>query len=265
MADIKLVVNGQDFPVNYELLRHIASRIPDTPPYTPLVKALLNLEIPSITAHLVGHEYLEVEDLDAVWEMGEPGLRRELARTSKFRCNLTDRQAEEIMEANDPAMLIPLAEWAEEFCETDDKKGKSRLAPKMAKKLLQFVASHPDREVQQALLENPFCPKKWRRPFREIISMGLEPDTETIAGFEAADLPLLPHLSLDVLQDLARYVEEINDGKMREKVVEFLCQHRDPAVRMSLAGNGNAPKDVLKKLSKDADGDVALEAASSLE
>lgn len=69
---------------------------------------------------------------------------------------------------------------------------------------------------------------------------------------------------VDTAENIACYVESFESADA-DAVAETLSKHSDPRVRNSLAGNGSAPKKVLKALLKDEDARVRASAKQSLE
>lgn len=266
MADVKLVINGQDFPLYYKMLQNIADNLPEEENYVPLAKALLSLDYPSITREIITKDLLASEDLDVVWEKGNIDLRRKLTDTTSFLKNLTDVQAQEIINLNDPEILGNVASEAELlYPDDEDETQARRLSGKMADALMETISKHPDSEVRGKLWANSSAPAKFKPALAEIIKtmdFGWSLDLSTMT---MEDMEALANATRRNLLSVANNVENIKDKKVRAKVVEFLCQYPDPEVRLELAENYSAPKSALRKLIHDHDQDVARTASERLE
>jgi hypothetical protein len=62
----------------------------------------------------------------------------------------------------------------------------------------------------------------------------------------------------EICRDIANYIESFRDAD----IADALLAHKDPSVRMALANNYGTPKNIVKKLLKDADIDVRKKAES---
>lgn len=163
MINVKLTVNGKDFPIHYRLLSAVANDLPDEPQYAALTQELLALDIPSITEKLLARRVLTNEDRDSIWRNGNLHLKRLLAGVEAFRRNLTDAQAEEIITLNNRKILQILASCAEDLYPDPEEKKPMRMSGKMADTLLNFIFHHRDSEVRRMLAENPNTPAKFKR------------------------------------------------------------------------------------------------------
>lgn len=260
----KLIINGQEFPVNYKLLSEIAENLPSEEAYYPLAKALLDLDMMSISENLIHKSILKKEDLDSLWDKGDLAIRRDLVRNTDFIKNFTDAQVQEIIELDDPDILEKVASWAEVLYPDDDGDQAQRLSGQMADKLLDFMAHHPDKSVRKELFENRSAPAKFRPAFKEIVK-STSSHYFPLKGFTNEDLAILPEFSFETLKNIANNVEDIEDKKIRGKVAEFLANHDDPGVRLELAENRYAPKKALMQLMNDADADIANAAKEILD
>ena len=264
MFEAKLIINGREFPIHYKLLKVIADDLPSGEQYAGVAKALLDLDIPSITQALTGNETLTTEDRDGLWEKGNLDIRRSLVDEGAFRKNLSDAQAEQIIALNDSEILKSLANWAEELYPDEDEEQALRLSGKMADALLEFMASHDDESVRRALAENSQTPAKFRPKFGEMLKKGLDFGDSAIAAMTMEEVDLLQNASLENLKTVANSVENIEDKKVRARVMDFLCSHPDPAVRLSLAENFAAPQSAMERLTKDEDADIARAAEEQI-
>lgn len=266
MTDVKLVINGQNFPLYYRMLQIIADNLPEEESYAPLAEALLSLGYPSITRKIINKDLLGSEDMDAIWDKGDIDLRRELTDTSSFLKNLTDAQAQEIINLNDPEILGNIAMEAELLYPDDEDENQARrLSGKMADALMEFISRHPESEVKGKFWENSSAPAKFKPPLAEMIKNRDLSWRLDVSAMTMEDIEALNNTSQGNLIAIANNVEDIKDKKVRAKVAELLCQYPDPEVRLELAENYSAPKNVLRKLSHDCDQDVARAASKRLE
>lgn len=266
MTDVKLVINGQEFPLYYKMLLSIAENLPNEDNYKPLVQALLALDIPSVTYELVIRELLNREEMDAVWAKGVIDSRRGLAESNSFLKNLTDAQAREMIDLDDSEILKNVARYAEVlYPDDDDKDQAARLSGQMADTLLEFISEHPNSVVRERLMDNTEAPEKFRPRFAEMIKKRDVGWINDLSTFRSEDIEALNDTSLANLKVVAGNVEDIKDKQVRAQVVELLCGHPDPIVRLELAENYSAPKSALRKLVHDPDRDVAATAAERLE
>lgn len=266
MADVKLVINGREFPLYYKMLASLAQEVPDNANYRPLIKALLDLDIPSITSELVRRGLLDGEEMDAVWEKGNIDARRRLTDSVLFLKNLTDAQAREIIDLGDVEILKHIAKNAERLYPSRKDENQAKcLSGQMADALFEFISGHPDSDVRNELWDNRYAPAKFKAAFRERVinrdfQWRIEPDN---MGMD--DLDVLKSCALNILSSIADSVEDIRDRKVRARVVEFLYDHPDPQIRLQLAENISAPESALRKLASDPDQDVARAAAKNLD
>lgn len=267
MLDARLILNGQEFPVPCRLLGAIARNLAESENYAPLAQALLALGIPSITHDLVlGYAASQsITALDAIWKKAALELRRTIADQDLFLRDLTDAQAWEIIDMNDPPILKSLAGHAEMLCRDRYDFHAWRLSPEMADSLLEFIATHPDDSVRRALAENPLAPAKFRPAFSDLARQGLEPSQRDLWRLRPDDLEALKAASVKLLKFLASNIEQIEDLGTQEKVIDFLSSYPDPAIRFELADNITSTKAPLRRLAEDPDADVARAAREQLE
>ena len=113
MMYLRLHENGPEFPIGHDLLLGLARALKRRTSYPDLVTALLELRIPSLTKELLGARALETGHMDHLWESGDPNIRRALMSERVFIRDLTDKQAEDIIEDDDIVMLCHLVYWIE--------------------------------------------------------------------------------------------------------------------------------------------------------
>lgn len=260
MCTVRLNVNGRDFPVNYMILLAVVSVLSDKPQYVELAQALLALNLPPITEKLVTRVKLSADDIDAIWRNSDTYQKRSLAKVSAFWRNLTDVQAEEIMWLNDREILKSLAINAHELYTDPEEDRDKRLSGKMADALIDFIAHHQDREVQQALADNPKVPAKFKLSLAEMTKKDMDVRWYNVENLKDEDLEVLPAYSPEFLGVVVSSIEQIKDANVRQKAINILCNHRDPYVRLKLAENKRAPQAVMYRLANDPDADVAYAA-----
>lgn len=67
------------------------------------------------------------------------------------------------------------------------------------------------------------------------------------------------------MRALAFLAGNIQNRMARQSVIDMLCAHPDPAVRLELAENRQAPRSALKRLLEDDEPDVVQAARRSLD
>ena len=255
---------GKELQLGYHLLKAIAENLPNDARYTELAEALLALGIPSITTTLIGNSLLTEAQHDALWDTGNLVIRRRLVDKKKFRANLSDTQAQDIITCNDPEMLQTVATWAEMLYPDEENAEQAvRLSGGMADAVLEHIKNHPDSSVRNALIDNPEAPAKFLPSLMVCIEQGTS--RFSLAGMTKDDIEAFSKLSLDTLEYVAGNVEEIHDKTVRREAAKVLIAHPDPSVRLALAENSKAPEFVLKALLNDPDLDVVATAREALE
>lgn len=261
-----ITINGQEFPVHSQLLLAIAKNLPAKEHYKPLAWAIIALGMPSITAGLIKSSgaLLDQEDLDKLWDAGDPNIRKSLLAKPEFVAQLTEAQARDILDADDPDMLKSIAERPELLYPCHWGRHGTRLSGAMADALLEYVAGSRYPKVRQTLAEDYGTPRKFFPAFRECVESGLSVKG-VIFAIQPEDIELLNTASVETLHHVAYKVDSIaNDAALRG-VIHLLCSHPDPSVRLELANNSQAPKPTLVRLSKDADLDVSQAAKETLQ
>ena len=261
---LQIKENGKFHEVNYKFLQVLAENLPEDHIYDEIANDLLSLEIPSITEALIHRESITIEQYDAIWEKGTIDIKREMAKEKNFLSNLTDAQAQDIINCNDSRILIYVAFRTRYLYPKKMRHGRTgeRLSGAMADTLLSYIANHKDPSVQQALFENDSTPLKFIPSLQTMINSGIYHVQRETLTFE--DLPYISKLPRTDLEYTARRIEKIDDEKLRIEVGEVLLHNPDPSVRLELAQNEDAPISILKKLVKDNEPDVAAEAANTL-
>lgn len=264
MTDVKIVINGKEFPIYYHILFKIAEDFPDDAHYTDLAKALIDLDIPSITEELVSTLDLDTDTLDDLWQKGDVDLRTHLLKNEVFLKNLTDMQANDIISSNNEVMLKTIAEWCE-YLYPDDDDSACRLSGKMADALMANIINSSSPAVRRALMHNSSTPTKFLPSFRECIENGIQKfNNEIISSINIDDVPLLNDLSRKTLKQIANAVEDIESIKAKKAVINFLASHHDPSIRLELAENNAAPTYAFKLLLNDNDADIVQTAKKAL-
>ena len=262
MASITLTEGGRAYPLNYRLLVALAENLPDDGVYDDLAAELIDLGIPSVTEKLVRRGSLTLKQRDALWAGGNIDVRRALINENDFLARLTDQQAHDLIADNDVEALKRVAAFSELLYPDGDNDQADRLSGKTADELITFIRDHEDSEVRKELAENVSTPAKFLPPLSDSIRHGS--CRLNLKGMRGDDLSLLGTASSDALENIANNIEDIPDRALRREVGSFLAGHVDPAVRLELAENSNAPLSVLRLLLKDSEPDVAAAARETL-
>lgn len=263
MKDVKLVIDGREFPVSCLLLSTLAYRLPDDCNYNDLAKALVDLGIPSITSGVIRSIKLDRNTMDSIWDGGDMDHRRDLIKKNEFLKMLTDKQAEDIIEDNDPEILQQVASFAELLFPDNNADEKTEISDKTRKKLLDHIASHKDRAIRNTLWENSEIPMEYVPSFAQYVENRLMP-TYGAMRISSRDLPLLKKCDRQMLETIAENIDVIEDKVARLKVCEYIVDLPDPYIRYTLASNSFAPEKILKKLMDDEDRDIARMAEESI-
>lgn len=187
-----------------------------------------------------------------------------MAAQSNFVSAMSDQQAQEIIEDNDPLVLAPLAFHADQlFPNPDFDYAPDRISRTAAKDLLGHMASHEDVEVRRALGRNHCVPVKYRPSFAGNLRERLQ--LNYIHDMTEDELKELPGLSEKELERLARNLQDIKDKSVLRKVAKFLSACPYPAVRLKLAQDESLPKYVYKMLMADPDLEIASAARKRAE
>lgn len=295
MYDVRLVINGRMFPVYHRHLLAIAEKWPEGGESSrELVKALVALGVPSIAKNLLKAEsagsILSREDLDEFWAMGDADIRRCLVENWDFLERLSDEQAQDILDADDPAMMKSMAGKARalDFARKGNQNTRlsdrnvrnpvqslmsllwrenpeARLSDRMADALLGHIANSRYPEIRQTL-EHAYSDMhpRFRPSFRECLESGFDME-EVSAAIQPEDVELLNTAPVETLDHIAYHLGRIRNDEARRAVGRLLAAHPDPCVRFELATWAHAPRPVLELLLKDADLDVSGAARRSLD
>ena len=262
MMYLRLHENGPEFPIGHDLLLGLARALGRRGGYPDLVSALLELHIPSLAIELLDGSALETEHRDRLWASGDLEVRRALVDGMDFIRNLTDKQAEDIIEADDVFMLRRLAHWIE-LLEGD--LSEQRMSPARRDVLWLHLRQHPDMRVLQALAANSALPDAIAIPVGERLRLGLTLNSSAFRSLRLDEIPALLTVSTSALINLARHVEDIPNQEVRHAVLEALLSFPDPAVRMELAGYTTEDAAILTRLLADTDPGVRAAARENLE
>ncbi|MBQ9452727.1 MAG: hypothetical protein IJU65_05480 [Desulfovibrio sp.] len=254
---------GKKVQLGYRLLKVLAENLPEEKEYTELTEALLELGMPSISEELIGNSLLTKAQYDTLWENGNLDVRRSLVDEEDFLANLSDAQAQDIINMNDPKMFESVARWAELLYPDEKNEQAIRLSGSMADSVLEHISTHPDSNVRAELVGNASAPAKFLPSLRHCIEQGMSRHIPLV-GMSSDDVDALAHAPLDTLEYVAGNVEEIRSRTVRREVAKVLIAHPDPSVRLALAENCKAPEFVLKALLNDPDVDVASTARKKL-
>ena len=262
MMYLRLHENGPEFPIGHDLLLGLAGALRRRTSYANLVTALLELHIPSLTKELLGALALETEQMDRLWESGDPYIRRALLSETVFIRDLTDKQAEDIIEDDDIVMLRNLA-YCIELLEGD--LSKQRLSPAKRDALWLYLRQHPDIRIRKALATNRNLPEAIAIPVSERLRLGLDLTYSSFRNLRLDEIPALRQASPSDLIALARKAENIPNQEVRHAVLEALLSFPDPAVRMELAESTTKDAAILTRLLADTDPGVRAAANENLE
>ena len=263
--DVKLKVNGQEFELPYRLMEAIVHRIGDGEHFAGLVRAIIALNIPSLTKYLVDKACLTTGERDEIWASGTDDIKIALLDTQQFVDMLSEEQAREIMEKKQPEMLEKVAELAERLYPDKDSDQATRISGQMADELLEMIAQHPDEDVRRKLMANPKAPSKFKPVLPEIKRIHTDLPSSCVRYISRNDVAMFKNANLDVLTTIAENIEEIKDKVAQEELGNYLAIHRDPEVRQALARNFSAPRNLLEILANDPDADIAADALENLE
>lgn len=262
MMYLRLHENGPEFPIGHDLLLGLAGALRRGDGYPDLVTALLELHIPSLTKKLLDVLSLETEQMDRLWDSADLGVRRALLEEMDFISNLTDKQAEDIIEADDIAMLRHLAHWIELL--EGDLSGQ-RMSPAKRDALWLHLRQHPDMRIREALAANSDLPDAIAIPVDERLRLDLDLNGNALQDLRLDEIPALLQAPVSDLIDLAMKAENIRNQEVRHAVLEALAAFPDPAVRMELAEYTTEDAAILTKLAVDDDPGVRAAAEENLE
>lgn len=262
MMYLRLHENGPEFPIGHDLLLGLAGALKRRTSDPELVTALLELHIPSLTKELLDGFALETEHRDRLWASGDLEVRRALVDGMDFIRNLTDKQAEDIIKADDVFMLCRLARWIE-LLEGD--LSEQRLSPARRDALWLHLRQHPDMRVLQALAANSALPDAIAIPVSERLRLGLDLNYSAFRSLRLDEIPALLQSSTSALIVLARKAENIPNQEVRHAVLEALLSFPDPVVRMKLAEYTTEDAAILTRLLADTDPGVRAAAKENLE
>lgn len=251
--------------VNYTLLKAIADNIPQNEQYSNLVGAIFELGIPSLSTSLANNRLLSLNQRDKLWDMGDISARRVLVSDRDFLEQLTDKQAQEIITANDVEILKYIANYAELLYPEKGSLQASRLSGAMADSLLEHIAKHSDSSVRQALAKNSETPSKFRPTIVDMLKMGInEWYYYELSNMSEDDVQTLKNADREFLEYCANNIEDVKNSAIRKELAEFIASYPDAGLRLSLAENTRAPIFTLKKLLHDVDADIAASAKKTL-
>lgn len=251
--------------VNYALLKAIAENMPQNEQYSSLVDAIFELGIPSLSTSLANNRLLSLNQRDKLWDMEDISARRVLVSDREFLEQLTDKQAQEIITADDVEILKYIANYAELLYPKEGSLQASRLSGAMADSLLEHIAKHSDSSVRQALAENSETPSKFRPTIADMLKMGINGWYHyELSNLSRDDVRTLKSADREILEYCANNIEDVKNSSIRKELSEFIVSYPDAGLRLSLAENTRAPIFILKKLLHDADDDIIASAKKNL-
>lgn len=256
MQDSKIIINKQEFPIQYKLMKVIASMLPGEAHYAPLAKAILTLKVPSITAELLGKGILETSDLDAIWDSGDHELRMALLEEEAFLNRISEQQVMTILESADFELLQRLAHNSEFLFISEDDED-ARLSREKGREALEKLANHENAEIRRLFYSNSELPDEWVPSVKDSLQNGYEISTGQLNKLLPEEVELLAKSDRKNLLEAASWLEVVKNKKARQKLEEVLLNHPDPEIRLKLVDNPQTPKKVQEKLMNDQEKDVA--------
>ena len=266
MTTIQLTTNGPAFNLPHSALVEVAGDIAShAANHQDLFRALLDLNIPSVTKALADHvdvDDITLEDADRIWQQGMSDTRQSLLRDSTFLQRLSKGQWDDLLRMDDSRLFATVAEYFD-FDEQEDEG--CRLNVDEVKHIHAFLKARPDREVRKALMENDSLEAEWEDvPLAERIAYDAV-RVDDYATMDVEDVELFRNADNDALQSLSYNVDEIEDRKVRKAVAQLFMELPDPQFRQEIALESHTPKDVLKLLARGDDPIAAGYAMMTLE
>lgn len=245
--------------INYKLLKALSKNI-SRYSFPELADALFNTGIPSIIKVLINE--LTMQQADSLWDSGNREFRQALLRSPSFISQLTDKQAQDIIQLNDSIMLENFAGRTSYLYQTEPEEVR-RLSASMRITLRDFILNCGNPLVYRALAGYSTA-KSFRLPLREYIKNNFFVRNEDIERITDDDLPSLHDANIDTLEAIADYIEGITDTELQKKVTDILLQHEDPKLRIRLAKNLDSPRYAYDILLNDSEPDVVAAARRTL-
>lgn len=247
MADVKILIDGNAYPLSSEMLVSMARELPEGKEHAGLARALLALKSYELTSALIASAGLDQETLDNLWEQHEwLEIRKGLLENVDFLENLSDDQAEEILALENEELLDTLAEnwdWDGVYSRHTNDDSKTRLSLEMADMLAQHLLQSPRRREE---IVDRLMWRKMRGSRRRHSWPALSDVLKRRGGFQHCDprfFLLLDTEDADFLAEMspeegwerfARFAEFIEDSEAQKQVFGLLASHPDPAVRAEL-------------------------------
>ena len=264
MTTLQLSTNGPKFNLPHSTLVEIAGDIAHhAATQQELFRALLDLNVPSITEALADHvdvDEITIEDADRMWQQGMCEARHSILRDDTFLQRITWQQWEDMLRMDDTRLFATVAENFDFGGQEQN-----RLNKDQTKRLHDFLKANPDRGVQKALLENDSLEDEWENvPLSQRIALDAV-RIDDYANLSLEDVELFRHADNETLQSLSYNVDEIEDRRVRKAITQMFMEHADPKFRQEMALASNMPRDVLKQLTKCDDPIAAAYAMMTLE
>lgn len=262
MYNIKVVINGEEFPVGYSFLRQFADNFPQHIKYAGLAKSLVKLKNPPLVALLFHNASSELDssEMDELWEIGDLSVWRTMADEPFFVASLTDSQIREIIRRNDAKVLKRIAKNIQHLLQLELKyKGiERRASQEMIDTLLNHLRNSPIREVKATIMNNQFLPEAMKPVFKDYMEAGIyEFPHERLKTMTEADFKYLEYMDRDQLIRLSEGLYELENKRIKKKVVEYLCTHPNTEVRYQMAKNRSLRGLARKMLENDPEKDIA--------
>jgi len=135
------------------------------------------------------------------------------------------------------------------------------------REVFELLSDHPASEVRSSVAQKDNLTEKCLGILSKDGSINVRRNLSRSSAFKrwANDQVLLEFIRCDP-ECAVNIASSIEDFLTADQTIigKALCDHTDPSVRYSLAGNYNAPKKLLKQLSSDQDPKVSGEAKRRL-
>lgn len=281
--EIKISVNGKEFPVGYKLLLIIAKNIPPRPQYSKLAKGLVGIGINSISRAVIasnnvalfGYYSLPVKIMYDLYFHASKEILQALVGNDRFllgtpdETGIPDEIIEDFAQSDDPDLLVRVAskiyqlKWVSAYS-----RGIIWEIKNPTRKLLLHLKNHPDQEVRKAYckamhtLKSKYdhdLPEEYIPTIEEAIKAGIEPHYIKLAKMRSQDIIPVVNSGRAMLREVASRLDEIEDESVRKAVCETLVRHPDPQILLDMI-HGSMSESILNILAEDSEPDVAATA-----
>lgn len=265
--DVKVVVNGQEFPVGYRFVRMLAKIIDCTKRKNyPLARALAKCGHPYVVIPLIEGDKLFQEDYDAQWKSGERNIRLALLKNSAFLERASQDIIRDVLVYGDEEILLSLTRnisSIDGIWQTFE--GITGLSQE-GWHLLRFLKYHHLKSVRREYAKVGWLPDGLFMNFEETRRVGAPLMEFPLENMSSGDSQLI---NLDDRAEclwLASHIGKIRNLEAIRTVCLKLARHPDPQIRLGLARNIRTPNYILKILlrRKNEDYDIRIAASRAL-